>query len=128
MSRSRSLFLDFAVVTILLELASRQFRPELPWFISEYAGDTLWAAMVYFIAAMIWRNARTGRLTAGAFGFSVAVELSQLYQATWINALRATRLGGLVLGHEFLWSDLVCYAVGVALAVGVDSLARRKTS
>jgi hypothetical protein len=116
------------VGTILLGLASRQFCSELPWFIAEYAGDTLWAGMVYLIAAMIWRNAGTWRLAAGAFGFSVAVELSQLYQATWINALRATRLGGLVLGHGFLWSDLVCYAVGVALAVGFDFLARRKVS
>ncbi len=126
MPRSRGSYLGLVVGTALLGLASRQFRSEMPWFVAEYAGDTLWAAMVYLIAAMIWRNASAGRLAGGAFGFSLAVELSQLYQAQWINALRATRLGGLVLGFGFLWSDLVCYAAGVALAVGVDLAARRK--
>jgi hypothetical protein len=38
-----------------------------------------------------------------------------LYHAGWIDAIRATRLGGLILGYGFLWSDLVCYAAGVGL-------------
>ncbi len=28
--------------------------------------------------------------------------------------------GALVLGRGFLWSDLSCYAAGIALAVAVD--------
>jgi hypothetical protein len=123
--RSRAGYFGLVCVTILFGLASRQFRSEIPWFIAEYAGDTLWAAMVYFIAAMIWQNAATGRLAAGAFSLAIAMEVSQLYQAPWINAVRDTRLGGLVLGHGFLWSDLLCYASGVALALGVDLFARR---
>jgi hypothetical protein len=126
MPRSGGIYLGLVVATVLLGLGSRQFRSELPWVIAEYAGDTLWAAMVYFLAAMIWRNAGAGRLAAGAYSFSLAVEVSQLYQAPWINALRATRLGGLVLGYGFLWSDLACYAAGIALAVAVDlALLRR---
>ena len=35
---------------------------------------------------------------AAALLFSYAIEFSQLYQAEWINALRHTALGGLVLG------------------------------
>jgi hypothetical protein len=124
MPRSRGSYLALVVGTMLLGLGSRRFRSDLPWFVAEYAGDTLWAAMVYFILALIWRNAGAGRLAVGASGFSLAVELSQLYQAPWINAVRATRLAGLVLGYGFLWSDLVCYAVGVAFAVGIDFAAR----
>jgi hypothetical protein len=126
MPRSRGIYLGLVAAMIFLGLASRRFRSELPWFVAEYAGDTLWAAMVYFIAATIWRNAGAGRLAVGAFCFSLTIELSQLYHAPWIDTVRATRLGGLVLGYEFLWSDLVCYAAGVGLAAGVDSLARRK--
>jgi hypothetical protein len=125
--RSKFIYLGLAIVTIFLGLASRQFRSSLPWFIAEYAGDTLWAASVYFIAATIWRNNGPARLAAGTFGFALTVELSQLYQGPWINALRATRLGGLVLGYGFLWSDLVCYAAGIAFAVLADLLARGKT-
>jgi hypothetical protein len=45
---------------------------------------------------------------------AASVEVSQLYHAPWIDAIRQTRLGGWVLGFGFLWSDLACYAVGIA--------------
>ncbi len=41
------------------------------------------------------------------------VEISQLYHAPWIDSIRQTTLGGLVLGFGFLWTDLVCYSVGI---------------
>ncbi|WP_330362501.1 ribosomal maturation YjgA family protein [[Clostridium] dakarense] len=46
--------------------------------------------------------------------------MSQLYQANWINNIRATTLGGLVLGHGFLWEDLVSYSIGMLLGVVID--------
>ena len=51
-----------------------------------------------------------------------AVEVSHLYQAPWIDDIRSTTLGGLVLGFCFLWSDLVCYLVGLAAGVSADRL------
>ena len=41
-----------------------------------------------------------------------------------LDALRATLFGRLVLGPGFLWSDLVCYAAGIAIGV-VAELALR---
>jgi hypothetical protein len=43
------------------------------------------------------------------------VEISQLYHAPWIDSIRQTTPGGLVLGFGFLWTDLVCYSVGIAI-------------
>ena len=114
--------------TVLLGLASRHFRSVLPGFLATYAGDVLWAAMVYFGAARIWNAARAGQLALGATAFCFGIESSQLYQAPWINAIRATRLGGLVLGFGFLWSDMLCYFLGVALAAALDSVVRRGAS
>ena len=48
---------------------------------------------------------------------SVAVEISQLYHAPWIDSIRQTTLAALILGFGFLWSDLVCYAAGVSLGI-----------
>lgn len=45
------------------------------------------------------------------------VEFSQLYQASWINAVRSTPLGHLVLGSAFYWFDLIAYAIGVMVGV-----------
>jgi hypothetical protein len=56
------------------------------------------------------------------------VELSQLYHAPWIDGLRQIRLAALLLGHGFLWSDLVCYAVGVGVGALTESLTARHSS
>jgi hypothetical protein len=127
--RPRVLTGALLLVSIALGLASRRFPALLPQFIATYAGDALWAAMVYWIAALAFPSASIGRLASIAFGVALAVELSQLYHAPWIDAIRATRFGALALGYGFLWSDLACYAAGTALAAGIDLLlARRRTS
>lgn len=44
-----------------------------------------------------------------------SVVISPLYHSLWIDAILQITLGGLVIGFEFLWSDHVCYAVGIAM-------------
>lgn len=80
----------------------------------------LGAMMVLWIAALLLRGASTQQLALAALAIAYSVELSQLYRALWIEAVRATRGGAVVLGQGFLWSDLASYAVGVALAAGLD--------
>ena len=46
--------------------------------------------------------------------------------APWLEALRRTTLGGLVLGFGFLWTDFVCYATGIWMGVAADDLLRGK--
>lgn len=118
--RSRSLYLLLAAATIAIGLMTRRFRGALPEFVGAYAGDVLWAAMVYLLIAAVWTRMPITRVAAGAAIFSLAIEISQLYHAPWIDAIRGTRLGGLVLGFGFLWSDLACYAAGIALVVVLD--------
>jgi hypothetical protein len=57
-----------------------------------------------------------------SLAIAFAVEASQAYHAAWIDSIRSTALGGLVLGSGFLWSDLVCYAAGISIAAGLDAL------
>jgi hypothetical protein len=118
--RSRLAFLLLATGTVAMGLATRRFRRALPAVVGLYGGDVLWAAMVYLLAAAIWPWASMRRLALGAAAFALVIEVGQLYHAPWIDAVRGTRLGGLVLGFGFLWSDLACYAVGIALAVLID--------
>ena len=125
-ARSRALYARLLLMTIVLGLGSRRFGGMLPEVIARYAGDVLWATMVFWICALISPRAHTMRLASVAIGVSVAVEMSQLYRAPWLDALRANPIGALALGQGFLWSDLVCYAVGVTLGLGVDLLLRRR--
>jgi hypothetical protein len=89
-------------------------------FVARYAGDTLWAAMMFWILAVGWRRTSTRGLAVGAIVVAIGVECSQLYHAAWIDSIRRTRIGALALGSDFLWSDLICYAVGVGIAAALD--------
>lgn len=106
----------------VLGLGSRSGWEPLPSFVAAYAGDTLWTMLVYVSLILLWPRLPLGRALGLALGFSFLIELSQLYRAPWIDAVRANRLAALVLGQGFLASDLACYTVGALLAAGLDRL------
>lgn len=125
--RSRAGLLVCMLLLIALGLGSRtpEARLVLPRFLTAYAGDTLWASLVYLCVLFLKPRWSVPRAAAWALGLSVLDELSQLFHPPWLDALRAHTLVALVLGRGFLMSDLLCYAVGVALAGAVD-LARTR--
>jgi hypothetical protein len=107
-------------MTVVLGLGSRRFGSHLPGFAAAYAGDTLWATAAFLGIGLLLPWASTGRVALLAMSFSVLVEVSQLYKAPWLDSIRRTTLGGLVLGFDFVWSDLACYAVGVMMGMLVE--------
>lgn len=120
--RHRLLCAAATVAVIGLGLASRRYPFLLPAFLGKYPGDALWALMVFCGLALLFPAARGRDLAAGALAISYAVELSQLYRAPWLDAIRATTPGHLVLGSAFSWIDLVAYTAGVALGLLLDGI------
>ena len=113
----------FGILVLLLPflgLGVRANTKELPASIAPYIPDTLWALLVFALIVSVVPHLRTPQAASVALGFAFVIECSQLYQAPWLNSLRATRIGGLVLGFGFLWSDLLCYAVGILVGVIID--------
>jgi hypothetical protein len=110
------------VVSAILGIGSRRFGHIAPGFVAAYAGDTLWALVVFLAFGLLLPTASTWRVAALAATFSLLIELSQLYHVPWIDAVRRTTPGGLILGYSFVWSDLVCYGAGVALGVLLERL------
>jgi hypothetical protein len=113
MQRNRFTYFLFLITVIFLGLGSRYFAKTLPCWVHLYLGDALWALMVFIIVALVFKD-KTSIWVAGiALFFSFGIEISQLYHAPWIDSIRNTCLGGLVLGYGFLWSDLACYTLGI---------------
>ena len=71
------------------------------------AGDALYATMVFFGFGFLAPRAKTSAVALAATTFCFAIELTQRYRAPWIDAVRATTPGRLVLGQGFLAFDLV---------------------
>lgn len=106
-----------------LGLLSR--RAPAPAWVSVYVGDVLWGVMFFWLWATLSPRRPRALLALLAASTSVLIELSQLYQSPWIAAVRGTRLGGLLLGHAFSWSDVACVSLGSLLGATLDLGLRR---
>ena len=124
-ARSRWVYAAAVLATIGAGLASRAYSQYLPWWLAKNLGDALYATMVFWGFGFLAPRARTSRVALAAVAFCFAIELSQAYHAPWIDGVRATTPGRLVLGQGFHAFDLVCYVLGVALAVALERLGRR---
>ena len=119
-SRSRLWLLILTLLVIAIGLASRRGYMPFPAVLGNYPGDALWAWVVLLCVAWVRPAIAPGRLVVVSLAIAFAVELLQLYQAPWMQALRANKLAYLVLGNGFDPWDLVAYAVGIALGAAVD--------
>jgi hypothetical protein len=115
--RDPLLWTALIALTVGLGLGSRRFGHSLPGFVAAYVGDTLWALVAFLGIGLVLHRSSTWRVAVLAMSFSTIIEVSQLYHAPWIDSIRRTTLGGLVLGFGFLWSDIACYAVGIGLVL-----------
>lgn len=111
--RKRLVHAVLTLIVIIAGLSSRQFPGLFPVALGKYPGDALWALMVFLLFGMAMPKASSARLAVLALGVSFFVEFSQLWQGSWINSVRHTRIGHLVLGSAFGWYDLIAYSAGV---------------
>jgi hypothetical protein len=128
--RSRPVYAAAGLVVIGLGLWSRSDAAGLPWVVAKYAGDALWGLVVFLGIAFLLSRRSTHVVAALATAFACAVEVSQLYHAPWLDAIRGTLLGGLVLGTPaatFAWADIFAYMVGIAVGIASDRCLIRKS-
>jgi hypothetical protein len=112
-------------IVVISGLALRSGSPLIPAFVAKNGGDTLWALLVFLIIRFIAPDWSLFRSAAIALIISYLDEISQLYHAPWIDNIRSYWLGGIILGFGFLWSDLVCYTVGILSGFFAEWVLRR---
>lgn len=109
---------------VALGLASREY-PLFPALLGRYPGDALWAWMVLLLLGLCLPRLTRVRRAGLALALSFAVEFSQCIHAPWLDALRATTPGRLVLGSDFDPLDLVALVVGVGVGCVFEGGMRR---
>ncbi|MFK5969163.1 MAG: DUF2809 domain-containing protein [Candidatus Marithrix sp.] len=112
-NRNRIIYIIAIISVIILGLASRRYP--LPPFIAAYVGDILWALMVFLIVGFIFPTFSILKIVIIAISFSFCIEFSQLYHEPWIDEIRQNKFIALIIGRGFLWSDLVCYTLGITI-------------
>jgi hypothetical protein len=112
-TRKRLLYAGLVISVVATGLLWRSRLIPLPAVVSEFGGDALWALMVFVGIGFLLPRAPIATVALLAMTFSWGVEFSQLYHAPWIDAIRATLPGRLVLGSTFHWPDLPAYLLGI---------------
>lgn len=88
-------------------------------------GDMLYATMAYWLFGLLLPRLPAPRLALLALLFCFGIEFLKLVQVPWLVSARHSTAGALVLGVGFHASNLVCYALGVALAWAGECLLLR---
>lgn len=122
MKRNRWIYAAVTILIMVLGLGSRAFSNVLPNTINTYLGDSLWAAMIFTGCGFLFQKMKTMLTGIISLSFCFIIEISQLYHAEWIDRIRDTSLGGLVLGYGFLWSDIEAYTIGIAFCAAIERL------
>lgn len=126
--RYRLVLLTGLVILIPLGYSVRFAQGLLPeWFRNAFgniAYETFW---ILFLLLLLPKLLPRGAAVI-VFLLSCAIEVLQLWQDPWILGIRATRMGGLILGHAFVWEDFPTYAIGSLIGWGIASLMYQATA
>lgn len=117
LTRSRLLYAGIIALLVAVGLPTRIIPEFMPDVVVNYLGDGLWALAIFLGIGLLLPNRRTRTIFLLALALTWGIEFSQFYQADWINAIRAYKLGGLILGYTFLPSDLLMYLCGISTGV-----------
>lgn len=113
--KPRFVYFILSLLTIVLGIASRKIAG-IPLFV----GDILYAILVYFGFRWLFLKSKILWQIGLPLLFCFLIEIQQLSTSAKLVAIRETTLGHYVLGQGFLWSDLLCYTMGIGLAYVVD--------
>ncbi|TCC97185.1 ribosomal maturation YjgA family protein [Pedobacter hiemivivus] len=106
----RIIYALLVLVVIALGILSRKVT-----VIPLIVGDILYAVMMFLLIKFLLIQLRYWKVALISLSVCYFIEISQLYHASWIVQIRNTTIGALVLGHGFLWSDMIAYTVGTAI-------------
>ena len=93
-----------------------RFHAPNPALMRDAAGGAAYVVAATLGLLLIRPRLAPQKVALVGFAFACVVEVSQVVSSPWLDAVRATRLGRLVLGTTFAWGDFGPYAVGGLLA------------
>jgi len=92
----------------------------LPHWLTKWGGSVLWAAMVYWLMALLLPVARVWAPALLAAGIAASIELLRLYHTPGLDAFRLTLAGILLLGRVFSVWHVAAYWAAIGVAAALD--------
>jgi hypothetical protein len=115
MKRNRFHYAIAIVMVVVLGFLSRRDPQILPAALGKYPGDALWSLMLFCGMGFLLPNQPVIFNGLTAFAIGCAVEFFKLDHAAWIEPVRETWAGRLMLGSVFSWKNIAAYAIGILI-------------
>jgi hypothetical protein len=84
-------------------------------WVTSYVGDLLLPLFMILGVALFFPKTSPLPITVGVLSYNIVIEITQLWHAPFLEALRPTLFGKIFLGSYFAWNDIVCYFIGGGL-------------
>jgi phosphatidylserine synthase len=97
----------------------------IPALYVKYGYSALWAAMIYFLIALLLRSRPQKQILVIAALVCVLLEASKLSHTPALEIFRMTEAGGWLPGRVFSPLNFLVLAAGLAVAWTIDSLLSR---
>lgn len=107
----RNLLLSIAFI-VPFGLLTKFYRGVGQAWLNDTFGGIPYVIFWMLLVALIWPRPRPTGIALTVFFATCLLEFLQLWQPDWLQAIRATLPGRLVLGNSFTWSDFPYYAIG----------------
>lgn len=122
----RIILLICLVFLVPIGLASKYYRGPLEWWVNDFSGDILYESFWILLVVLIWPEESPAKVAFGVFVVTSLIEVLQLWQPPFLQAIRATFIGRTLLGTTFVWWDFPHYFLGCVLTwLGLVNLKSR---
>ena len=107
----------FAIVIALVAigLASKFYQGPLAFWVNNSFSSLFYEMFWIFLVIFIWLRLSPGWVAFWVFIVTSALEFMQLWKPPFLQAIRSTLIGRLLLGTTFVWGDFLYYLIGCVL-------------
>lgn len=111
-SRYRLALLVSLILVIPLGYGARFYLSTNQEWLRNLLGNIAYESFWILLVAFLFPQVSLLRTAIGVCLATFAIEFMQLWQPDWLQTIRATLPGKLVLGNSFVWADFPQYAFG----------------
>ena len=95
--------------------ASKLYAGPFSMWVRASLGGVLYEVFWCLLLALLWPRLEPLRIAVLVFAATALLEVLQLWHAPFLEAIRGTFIGHIVLGSTFDWRDFAYYVVGCFL-------------
>lgn len=123
MNRYRFILFLAIIIIIPLGLVSKFYKGPLDQWLNNYSGGIFYEIFWILLVILIKPKIKPSIATLWVFMITALLEVLQLWHPPFLEAIRATLIGRLLIGTTFDWWDFLHYILGCTITLlGLNAL------